>query len=150
MTATGWPVFRRPIDVTGHGYGPLVATVLLTDSAVTNLRNWLESDDGRAWQRRTNVSLASRAGRRTGTSAETVVDLVVSATREVAGRFDAIPAERPGSQWKLAAATTDEQAGITVHLRIGDAGDVDLLVDRALVVLGIRLEIADPKERFGP
>lgn len=135
VTAAG-----APLTVTGHEYGLLVATVLLSDSSFANLRDWLESDDGRAWQRRNRASPAPYG---VATSAAIVVGLVVDAVREIAGKFDEISPERPGSVWKLATATADEQTGLTVHLRIGDAGDLDLLVDRALIVLGFRIEIRD-------
>ncbi|MDH4076160.1 MAG: hypothetical protein OEY41_14670 [Acidimicrobiia bacterium] len=40
----------------------------------------------------------------------------------------------------MSLADDEIAPGLTMHLRVGDAGDLDLLVDQALIVLNLRVE----------
>ena len=70
------------------------------------------------------------------------MDLLVDALRQVAALYVLAPPEAPGSAWCRMSLADDEIApGLVVHLRVGDAGDLDLLVDQAdLIVLNLRFE----------
>ncbi|MDH4348635.1 MAG: hypothetical protein OEW17_07495 [Gemmatimonadota bacterium] len=70
-----------------------------------------------------------------------VTNLLVDALRHVAAFYTIAPPERPGSSWRRMTLADDEIApGLAMHLRVGDADDLDLLVDQALIVLNLRVE----------
>lgn len=90
-----------------------MTTVLLADSAVIDFRNPLAAG---------------------GIDAGPVTELLVDALRHVAAFYTIAAPERPGSSWRRMSLADDEIApGLAVYLRVGDAGDLDLLVDQALV-----------------
>ena len=97
-----------------------MTTVLLADSAVIDFRN------------------ALAAG---GIDVGPVTDLLVDAMRHGAAFYTIAQPERPGSSWRRISLADDEIApGLAIHLRVGDAGDLDLLVDQVLIVLNLRVE----------
>jgi len=100
-----------------------VTTVLLADSAVIDFRH----------------ALAGLTAERI--DAGPVTNLLVDALRHVAAFYTIAPPERPGSSWRRMTLADDEIApGLAMHLRVGDADDLDLLVDQALIVLNLRVE----------
>jgi hypothetical protein len=105
-----------------------VTTVLIADSALIDYRD----------------ALAALEAERISTGPAT--NLLIDALRHVAAFYTLAPPERPGSAWRSMSLADDEIAPrLVIHLRVGDAGDLDLLVDQALIVLNLRLERAlDP------
>lgn len=105
-----------------------MTTVLLDNAALADLRRWLNSNAA------------------AGIPPTMILDLLADGLQHVAAQFDITPPERPSSPWRsLSLADDDLAPGVVIHLRAGDAGDLDLLVDRSLIVIGLRFRVQRPQ-----